>query len=86
MESMKRFLLARELPAIFALCMVGAAFAFGNRQPAWGIWLLFAALWCFLFWLILLPTRAKRTARAKIEQREKRANQQQCHRKRGHAA
>ncbi len=52
---MRHFLLARELPAIFALCLAGAVFGFANGQPAWGIWLLFAALWCFLLWVILLP-------------------------------
>lgn len=54
---MRHFLLARELPAIFALSLVGALFAFENQQSVWGIWLLFAALWCFLFWVILLPSQ-----------------------------
>ena len=56
---MRRFLLGRELPAIFALALVGAAFAFENGQPAFGGWLCVAALWCFILWLILLPRRAK---------------------------
>jgi len=79
---MKRFLLGRELPAVFTLALVGAALAFRNAQPAFGGWLFAAALWCLILWLILLPARTKRATRTEIEQRHKRGQQQQ-HCKRG---
>jgi len=83
---MKRFLLARELPAIFALSCVGAALAFSNGQPAFGGWLACAALWCFILWLILLPAGGKRATSTSVEQRHKRGQQQQRCKQRGHAA
>lgn len=62
---MRHFLLARELPAIFTLCLAGGLSALTARTsdlpPAdaaplrlLGLWLLVAALWTFLLWLILL--------------------------------
>lgn len=72
---MRHFLLARELPAIFTLCLVGAAFSFGNAQPAWGVWLLFAALWCFLLWVILLPALSRQRATPDNHQYERQQQQ-----------
>ena len=69
---MKRFLLGRELPAIFTLCVVGAYFGFANAQPALAAWLLFAALWCALLWVILLPWRPEAHPRAQPDQRHHR--------------
>jgi hypothetical protein len=50
---MKRFLLARELPAIFTIAAAAAPLAFLNGQPIWGVWLLLAAAWVALLWVIL---------------------------------
>jgi len=75
---MKRFLLARELPAIFTLAMVGAILAFSNGQPAFGGWLACAALWCALLWIILLPTGLLRQAhhRDQPDHHQHRTNEQ----------
>jgi len=59
---MTHFLLGRELPAIFTLCLVGAYFGFTNDQPAFAVWLLFAALWCAMLWLLLLPHQPRQAA------------------------
>ncbi len=82
MDVMRHFLLARELPAIFALCLVGALLAFENAQPAWAIWLLFAALWCFLLWVILLPGQraAPRDHQHEQQQRQRRQSKQRAKR------
>lgn len=50
---MKHFLLARELPALFALAMAGAVAAVANHQVAGALWLVAAALWTLALWLIL---------------------------------
>jgi hypothetical protein len=74
---MKRFLLGRELPAIFTVSLVGAVFAFENGQPAFGGWLLVAALWCFILWLILLSQRPEAHARAQPDERQNRRDKAQ---------
>jgi len=58
---MRRLILGRELPAIFTVALAGALLAFTNGQPAFGAWLLAAALWCALLWLLLLRLRLRLT-------------------------
>lgn len=55
---MKHFLLARELPAIATIALCAALFGVMNNQPAFALWLLAAAAWCALLWLLLFRMRA----------------------------
>ena len=50
---MKHFLLARELPALFALAMAGGIVAAYRGQLAAALWLAAASLWTLALWLIL---------------------------------
>jgi hypothetical protein len=50
---MRRFLVARELPAIFTGAVAGAVLALSNHQPAVGVWCIASAIWCALFWRLL---------------------------------
>lgn len=50
---MRRFILGRELPAIFALALAGAVAAVANHQMAGALWLVAVALWTLALWLIL---------------------------------
>ena len=50
---MKHFLLARELPIIFALALAGLMIAISRGLAVLAFWLAGAAVWTLALWLIL---------------------------------
>ena len=90
---MRHFLLAVELPAIFALAFVGAFLA-ATTAPAFlspavvlaarpyiVAFFLLVALWCALLWIILMPwplSAAARLSRHEPDQRHQRHHQTHC--------
>ncbi len=51
---MRRFVISRELPAVFTLALVGVPFAFASGYPALAFWLLGAAVWVAVLWFVLV--------------------------------